>query len=217
MLTPENVALVAALLAFVASVLAAGVSIYAARFQRFVSERWWDRKADAYTAIIDALAALVETGERDYNEMISIEKISDAARSRLQKQWRQGNAAVARATHVGAFLISERARDALKSGPRLWRQIRESIGRLSFNGIWESTQSAYARLSRLQSRTCASAIGVEHRSPIVARAPHPPILAVCRLCRSMGIAIGCTPRPTIPVISVQGVDARATSRHVRGR
>jgi hypothetical protein len=42
------ITLIAAGLAFVASVVATVVSIYNARFGRYVRERWWEQKAEGY-------------------------------------------------------------------------------------------------------------------------------------------------------------------------
>ena len=53
------ISLITAGLAFLASLIAAGVSIYNARFRRFVSEKWWHRKSEAYIKIIDDLAGSI--------------------------------------------------------------------------------------------------------------------------------------------------------------
>jgi ABC-type arginine transport system permease subunit len=59
MSTDNLITLITAGLAFLASVIAIIVSVYNARFARFASEKWWERKAEAYTRIIDALSDLV--------------------------------------------------------------------------------------------------------------------------------------------------------------
>ena len=58
-LDPNLISLMAAGLAFFASLIAAGVSIYNARFRKFVSEKWWQRKSEAYIRIIDDLASSI--------------------------------------------------------------------------------------------------------------------------------------------------------------
>jgi hypothetical protein len=73
----ETVTLIAASLAFAASIIATVVSIYNARLRRFVSERWWERKADAYTRIVESLSALVDYCDRSYYDMLHIDPIGE--------------------------------------------------------------------------------------------------------------------------------------------
>jgi ABC-type Fe3+ transport system permease subunit len=49
--TESVVTLIAAGLAFLASVIAVVVSAYNARFARFALERWWERKAEGIFSI----------------------------------------------------------------------------------------------------------------------------------------------------------------------
>jgi ABC-type arginine transport system permease subunit len=71
------VTLVASGLAFLASIIAVIVSAYNARFARFASEKWWERKAEAYTRIIGALSDLVYYYGRIYDAETQARDLSD--------------------------------------------------------------------------------------------------------------------------------------------
>ena len=113
MTTDQIITLSAAGLAFVASVIAALVSIYNSRFRRFAKERWWERKVEAYTRIIDALSGLVYYYEEHYDAAIEHREISESRREEIDEHWSNGYIEVKRASTVGAFLISTDATSAL--------------------------------------------------------------------------------------------------------
>lgn len=112
--TQSTITLVAAILAFMASVLAAVVSIYNARFNRFAKERWWERKVEAYSRITQALADLVYYYEEHYITQVEGSSLSEEYKKAIGEHWRQGYAEVKKATAIGAFLISVEADGALK-------------------------------------------------------------------------------------------------------
>jgi len=114
MTTDNLITLATAGLAFVASIIAIIVSAYNARFARFASERWWERKAEAYTRIIDALSDLVYYFQETYETVIEGIDKSEERKQEIHEHWKRGNLAVRKATNIGAFLISPEAENALK-------------------------------------------------------------------------------------------------------
>jgi hypothetical protein len=58
-MSAQTITLLAALLAFAASIIATAVAAYNGRFGKFARERWWERQAEVYTWIIEALAGMV--------------------------------------------------------------------------------------------------------------------------------------------------------------
>ena len=127
--------LFASVLAFIASVIAAAVSIYNARFRRFARERWWDRKVEAYNRIIDALSALVYYLEEHYNAEIEHRDLSDSHKKEIVEHWRKGYAEVKRATAVGAFLISPAAEAVLQN---MWKEKGKGVDPNDWFGLMES-------------------------------------------------------------------------------
>ena len=81
--------------------------------RRFYSEKWWERKAEAYSAIIESLYHV----KRNLDAlMLSVEK-GDEFKSpdRLASKSREGYERIYREAGVGAFIISEKAAQVLES------------------------------------------------------------------------------------------------------
>jgi len=114
MSTDYLVALITSGFAFLASVIAVVVSAYNARFARFASEKWWERKAEAYTRIIEALSDLVYYYQQTYDAEFEARGLSEEKRREIEKHWKRGHLEVEKATSVGAFMISLEAEQALK-------------------------------------------------------------------------------------------------------
>lgn len=117
MTTAQWITLTAAILAFVASGIATAVAAYNAGLRKFAQQRWWERKADAYTRIIEALADLVYYHETHLLAAEEHVELSEVRKEEVGDYWRRGTAEVRRATAVGAFLISPEAEAALR---RMW-------------------------------------------------------------------------------------------------
>ncbi len=96
----------------VVGVVSALFTTFLAR-KRFVSERWWDRKADAYTRILDSLVEMHRYHEAYYEDLTYEERLSEERKTELataqKKAWRE----VDNAIRLGAFVISQEAHTAL--------------------------------------------------------------------------------------------------------
>jgi hypothetical protein len=108
------IALVVAGLAFVASMVSVAVSLYNARLGRFSSERWWERKAEAYTRIVEGLSDLIAYYDRAIGEgdepLVSSDEIS-----RLLESYERGRSKLEFALTNGAFVISAPAYASLQA------------------------------------------------------------------------------------------------------
>jgi len=111
-LSSENiVTLIAATLAFIASLIA----IYNTRFRRFALERWWERKVDAYTRIIESLSDLVDYYRQMCDEEMSPQRTtSEKTKQEMMERSKRGHREINRATDIDAFLISPEAEAALQ-------------------------------------------------------------------------------------------------------
>jgi vacuolar-type H+-ATPase subunit H len=114
MSTDYAVALIASVLAFLASVIAIVVSAYNARFARFTSEKWRERKAGAYTRIIEALSDLCYYYQQIRDAAYEARELSAEAKREIERHWEKGHLEVTKAANVGAFMISPEAEQALK-------------------------------------------------------------------------------------------------------
>ena len=103
--------------------LVAAVLVHLLEYRRFVRGRWWDRKADAYEGIIDALARAVHSLRMGLSIRAAVdvvkergEEVSGALREALVESGEESNEMgrrIVRAAYAGDYLISKRASDSL--------------------------------------------------------------------------------------------------------
>lgn len=96
----------------VVGVVSAMFTTFLAR-KRFVSERWWDRKADAYTHILDALVSMHRYHEAYYDDLTHESELSDERKAELTAEWKVAWRQVDNAIRLGAFVVCEDAHAAL--------------------------------------------------------------------------------------------------------
>ena len=104
--TKYIISLITSLLAFIAAIIAAIVTIYNARFQRFTKQRVWDKKAEAYSNIIESLSSLVYYYETLYDAEFQGRRLSEDRISEIDAYWKKAHSDIKKATSVGSFLIS---------------------------------------------------------------------------------------------------------------
>jgi hypothetical protein len=92
------------LIAILASIITVRLSL-----RRFYSERWWERKAQAYTELIDGLYRIKLNAEKFLDHRESGRSIARERAEETARMSRQGREAIDRATAVGAFVISKEA------------------------------------------------------------------------------------------------------------
>ena len=90
------------LVSTLAAILAARLTLRAAAAQ-FTSERWWERKADAYSALVHALHAM--RGYVQTLQDLHAGQPAAMAEEHLKVQWRHGREELARAAAQHAFVI----------------------------------------------------------------------------------------------------------------
>lgn len=84
--------------------------------RKFYTERWWERKADAYSRIIEALHRHKNYVEQKLEIEMSYPKKDRTKEEKedLEKQWTDANAELERAADLGAFVISEETEEIIK-------------------------------------------------------------------------------------------------------
>ena len=131
----EMITLAAAMIAFAASVIATTVSAFNARFAKFAQMRWWERKADAYARIIEALSQMVYHDEELLSAAVGLRDIPESTRAEIDKHWDRSYSELRTATAVGTFVISADAEVALK---KLWQERSKGAGVNDWYGLVES-------------------------------------------------------------------------------
>jgi hypothetical protein len=99
--------------AIVIAVISSWVTAYFS-LRRYHSERWWDRKAEAYTAVIEALYNSKAYSDDNLNAEMRGREVSQERHKELRTQSRKANDEIQKAIDIGSFLLSEEAMKRLK-------------------------------------------------------------------------------------------------------
>jgi hypothetical protein len=81
--------------------------------KRFYRERWWERKAEAYSKIIEALHYAAHCLSEWSDQELTGQKLSDGEAKQLLNDFRAAQAELKKATGVGAYIISTEAAKVL--------------------------------------------------------------------------------------------------------
>lgn len=103
--------------------------------RRFYSEKWWERKAEAYSEIIEALYDV-------YNSIVTTLKRGDWGAKQVPEEIREiiserseeGYYKIVRAVGIGAFIISDEAVDELT---KLHRKTNMPLGEILYDSLDE--------------------------------------------------------------------------------
>lgn len=83
--------------------------------KQFRTERWWERKADAYSAIIEALHDAKSFADLHLDAEYAGRKMADERGAELLARSHNARKHILKTMDVGAFVVSERAIARLKT------------------------------------------------------------------------------------------------------
>jgi len=119
--------LISFIISVVSAVVSARVTLHYA-LKRFYFEKWWERKAEVYSSIFEALHHLKNYAD---HELASEKVVEPSLRPKVEKVLEElkekmttGTAEIRKWADVGAFVISEEAVSALRT---LQKELDESI------------------------------------------------------------------------------------------
>lgn len=127
-------ALSTALPSLIVGVLTAIIAVRLS-LRRFHAERWWERKADAYSRIVEALHAAMEYWAARSHEDMTGHQVAEEREKRLSEDYDRAAQELNKATGVGAYIVSEEVAVSLarlQKRPRLdskdyaWFEIYEA-------------------------------------------------------------------------------------------
>ena len=81
--------------------------------RRFHAERWWERKADAYSRIVEALYHAMEYCAARSDEDMTGRQISEEREKELSEGYQLAHRELRKAASVGAYIISDDVAEAL--------------------------------------------------------------------------------------------------------
>jgi len=82
--------------------------------RQFQSQKWWERKVDAYTRIIEALQAMYRFSSEAFEAEIEGRELAGEYADALRAGWRAGRDELKRAIGYGSLVISSEAYRALE-------------------------------------------------------------------------------------------------------
>ncbi|MGH9198808.1 MAG: hypothetical protein ACRD1T_24160 [Acidimicrobiia bacterium] len=131
------------------SILTAGVTVRLA-LRQFYSKKWWERKAEAYSAVVESLSRMSYALSRDYSEHFEGRKVSSDEAASMWDQFRAARQEIERRAQVGHFQLAEEAVDELRSlVAELETQRPDGNWLDDLDRHLSATQSALARITRV--------------------------------------------------------------------
>ncbi|MGV2964870.1 hypothetical protein [Paenibacillus sp. AGC30] len=82
--------------------------------KQFYTQKWWERKADTYSKIIEELSYLQYYFSELFDEGIQIKKINSDVHDELRKNFSNSKQQIFKTYASGAFIISDRSTKALE-------------------------------------------------------------------------------------------------------
>jgi len=81
--------------------------------RRFYTEKWWERKAQAYSEIIGSLAKMRICFDKWEDEELRYKEIRAEARKKVNEEYANAKRVIVNAEAEGSFIISEKAAEVL--------------------------------------------------------------------------------------------------------
>ena len=90
---------------------AVGASFFTARFalRRFYSEKWWEKKYEGYSSILESLHYIARDFQEEWNAETRGREIPDDRKDELSAKFREAKDELAKRADVGQFVISDAA------------------------------------------------------------------------------------------------------------
>jgi len=92
--------------AIVVAILTAYITVKLS-MKQFYTQRWWQKKAEVYSEIIQNLALLQFYFGESYDEGIGLKKLSDDEKEKLYNDYKKAKESLIKASFVGTYIVSE--------------------------------------------------------------------------------------------------------------
>jgi hypothetical protein len=129
------------------------VSAYASArlaLRRYRSERWWDKKYDAYIVILNSLHGLLQNVDAYYDEAMSGAETPEDQQTERRRRYREAVSEIERHITLGTFLLHRDTVDALqklKEGINVARKLDDFVEYLDASDF--SYRDALAKIRKV--------------------------------------------------------------------
>ena len=148
----------AVVMGIVASALFSGLAAFFGTWlnrNRYYQEKWWDRKVDTYSQVIEALSNLnsmflrVEGYEQaEHITSDSLQIVPDKWDCSRLQQWHEQEAVVARAINLGGFIVSRDASEVLGKFIKDWDDFRDFCQSDEHDLEWFEINNSFRKMSK---------------------------------------------------------------------
>jgi len=119
--------------------------------RRFHAERWWERKAEAYSRIIEALHQATEYHSTRSCESMTGEELASEESAQLRDAYKSAQRDLRRATGIGAYIISDEIAAVLaklNARPRIQLRPDQSVVE-AYDAEFDAYHAALEQVRRL--------------------------------------------------------------------
>ncbi|OGP55150.1 MAG: hypothetical protein A2Y65_11140 [Deltaproteobacteria bacterium RBG_13_52_11] len=92
--------------ALIVSIITAYVTVKLS-MKQFYSERWWEKKAEAYSHIIEHLSYLQYYFGEWFSEGLHEKELTEKHKEKLSEGYRQARESIIKAAAIGAYIVSD--------------------------------------------------------------------------------------------------------------
>jgi len=137
---------------FIQAVLSVGVAWLTVRWslRRFYTEKWWERKADTYSKVIECLHYLKRMPSEKLDDEMHVKKLSEERKEELWVAYQKARDELNKIIDAGSFLMSEEAVATLEA---MQKKVQESNNAESFfehlEGEWVALNNCLKEMRRI--------------------------------------------------------------------
>lgn len=113
---------VGAVIAVIAAYVAVRLSL-----RRFYSEKWWEKKAEAYSAILEALHYMKRSFDEDWDAEVTGREVPEERKEELQKKYREAYDELKKRIDVEQYVLSDEAVAELSSFQKAYSRAKDTI------------------------------------------------------------------------------------------
>lgn len=130
----------------ITAVIAAYVTVRLS-LRRFYSEKWWEKKAEAYSAILESLHYMKRSFDEDWDAEMTGGKVQEERKEELQKKYREAHDELKKRIDVEQYVLSDEAVAELSSFQKAYNKAKETSDWLEYiEGSWGAINDTLKRM-----------------------------------------------------------------------
>lgn len=115
--------------------------------RRFYSQKWWEKKADAYSAIIESLHYMKRYFTEELDAIYDGRELSEERKTELRQRAEQAHTELRKRIDIGAFVLSGEAVTQLAEFEKDYKKARGVDSWHDFiEGSWAASDKALKRM-----------------------------------------------------------------------